>query len=316
MKKNYYIFILFTIQFHWINAIWAKDELVIIQAVSKTRRSFVIGKGIRDGIVSEQEIVFSNNNVSLVCRASEVNREYSLWVPVDKTILVPFLKDQIVSAQTDLESNLTPREIGKIKTEYSNILDLKVEKPDTSFHDDSIKKFRIENNISLKGGFNRSLTQSSSAVEEDKNRIRNGYNLVVEYHRRLIPQLEIGMGARFDYELYHIKEPELDIPTKRLMAQFSLTYHFLKFATNKNNFYVSIAGAVGQSETIVNEETAKGQVLILPEIRFGMLMPVSSVYAAVFETSIESVSANETFADDSKQKTNLINFRLSAGIRF
>jgi len=74
----------------------AAEELVIIQTVSVDQKSFVVAKGLKDGISNGQELIFANENVSLVCKAVEVNRDYSYWYPINENMSVPFLREEIV----------------------------------------------------------------------------------------------------------------------------------------------------------------------------------------------------------------------------
>lgn len=284
--------------------LYAKEELTVIQTVSKNRRSFVVAKGIKDGVVKGQEIIFANDNVSIVCKASEVNRGYSLWVPVDSTITVPFKKEDIVSSNSTVygnvaldiisDPNLTP------SVNYNTVY----------------KKFRTSNNFTAKASYNKGLGQSSSEVSDEKNTSRSGYNFAVDYNYRFMPEFEMSFGARIDNEVYRIEEPELDIPTSRVMGTIAATYHFVNFSDNKNNFYLTIAAGIGRSETTIDGEVTSGPVTLLPEVRVGYMMPFTKSMAMIFEGSVESLSTTESFADGTEQSTNILNMKASIGVRF
>ncbi len=282
----------------------AREELIVIQTVSNNRRSFVVAKGIKDGVVKGQEIIFANENVSIVCKASEVNRAYSLWVPVDKTITVPFNKEDIVSSNSTVYGNVALDIIGDTNltlTENFNI---------------AYKKFRTSNNFAAKVGLNRGLGQSSSEVSDEKNTARKGYNFAIDYNYRFLPEFEMSFGARIDNEFYTLVDPELDIPTNRILATISATYHFVNFSDNKNNYYLTIATGIGRSQTTVNDETSSGPVTILPEVKVGFVMPFTKSMAMIIEGSVESISTVETFSDGTEQSTNMMNIKASVGLRF
>ena len=282
----------------------AREELIVIQTVSENRRSFVVAKGIKDGVVKGQEIIFANDNVSIVCKASEVNRVYSLWVPVDATITVPFNKEDIVSSNSTVYGSVALDIIGDTKlTPVANLNLL-------------YKKFRTSNNYTAKVSLNRGLGQSSSEVSDEKNTPRNGYNFVVDYNYRFLPEFEMSFGARVDNESYRIKSPELDIPTSRIMATVAATYHFVNFSDNKNNYYLTIGTGIGRSQTIVNDEVSSGPVTILPEVRVGFMTPFSKSMAMIIEGSVESISTVEIFTDGTEQSTNILNIKASIGVRF
>lgn len=283
---------------------WSKEELTVIQTVSKDRRSFVVGKGIQDGVLRGQEIIFANDNVSIVCRAIEVNRNFSLWVPVDANITVPFNKEEIISSNSTVYGNVAL----EVATDASLVPELD--------YNVLYKKFRTENNFAAKIGYNKGLSQSSSSVADDRNASRVGYNLAIEYNYRFLPEFEMNFGARLDNEVYRIDSLLLDVPTKRTMVTMAATYHLINFANDRRNLYLSLAAGVGKSSTDVNGDESTGIVTLLPEARLGYLMPFSKTMALVFEASVESISSKEEFSDGAEQTTNLLNLKGSIGLRF
>jgi hypothetical protein len=284
--------------------LFAREELTVIQTVSKNRRSFVISKGIKDGVIKGQEVIFANDNVSIVCKATEVNRDFSLWTPVDRKITVPFSKEEVVSSNSTVYGNIALEIIGD-----GNLTP-------TANYNELYRKFRTLNNYSLKASYNKGLVQSSSSVSDEKNSGRTGYNFTAEYHYRFMPEFEMSAGLRLDNEVYRLEEPELDIPTTRIMGTLAATYHFVNFSDSKNNFYFTIATGIGRSQTTVNNEVSSGMVTILPEARLGFLMPLSKKTAMVFEASVESINSMESFADGTDQTTNILNMKATIGLRF
>lgn len=305
MKKHSTLLFLFGIlTFTPISLLYAKEELRVIQTVSKNRRSFVVAKGIKDGILKGQEIIYANDNLSIVCKAVEVSRDFSLWVPIDANVTVPFNKDDIVSSNSTV--------YGNVALEIASDPSLT---PGVNYNE-VYKKFRAQNNWAIKASYNKGLTQSSSSVADEKNSSRAGYNVTLEYNYRFLPEFEMSFGARMDNEVYRIESPELDIPTRRIMGTVAATYHFINFSDNKNNFYLTVAAGIGQSETTVSDEKSSGRVTLLPEARIGYMMPFSKKLAMVFEGSVESLSSTESFADGTEQTTNILNFRATIGLRF
>lgn len=305
MKKNYHqkLFALLLIAFLSTPKVFAKEELTVIQTVSKDRKSFVVAKGLKEGVTRGQEIIFANDNVSIVCKASLVDRDYSLWVPLDKNITIPFNKEEIVSANSSV--------YGNVALEVVTAPELTPKQKDKAY-----QIFIKSNSFDAKLSYNRGLSQSSTFIAEEKNATRAGYNYALNYNYRFMPEFEISAGLRVDNEVYRIEEPELDIPTTRRMITASATYHFLGLSETRNNFFVTIAAGVGTSETNVNEDISTGRAILLPEVRVGFLMPFSQSMALSFETSIESMSTKEKFEDGTEQSSNAINSRFSIGLRF
>ena len=286
------------------NSANAKEELSVIQTVSKNRKSFVVAKGAKDGIIMGQEMIYANDNVSIVCRVQEISRDFSLWVPVDTKANVPFIKDEIVNLNSVVYGNVALNIVG---APYL-VNDISVAK--------KFEHFRIENNYSIKFGLNRGLSQSSASVSEDKNSSRTGYMFEGYYHYRFMPEFEMAAGFRYDGEVYRIHKPELDIPTKRMILMGSLTYHFTQNPENKNNYYLTLAAGIGKSKTTINQIEASGQVRILPEVKLGYLVPFKRKTAMVTELSVESISTTEKFSTGENQTTNIINMKASIGLRF
>jgi len=282
-----------------------REELIVVQTVSKNQRSFVISKGIKDGVVKGQEIIYANENVSIVCKAIEVSRDYSLWAPLDALVNIPFKKDEIISYNSHNYGNVALN----IVSDVDNIT------PAVSY-DEIYKKFRKNNNYSAKLNFSRGLSQSSSDVSADNNSTRNGYGLSFEYNFRIIYEVEMSLGIRLDSEDYRQNAAQLDIPTDRKLLTFALTYHLMSFTENQNNLYLTLAAGFGNSKTIVNDATSSGPVFILPEARLGYIKPLSKNYAAIFEGSVESLNVHEKFVDSAEQVTNILNLKFTVGLRF
>lgn len=282
-----------------------REELLIVQTVSTDRKSFVVAKGVKDGISKGMEVIYANDNVSIVCRAREVNRNYSLWTPVDPNITIPFHKEEVISYNSHAYGNVALDVVADVNQLTPG--------PD---YDMLYRKFRSSNNFSAKASLNRALSQSSSDVANDKNSSRSGYSFSVEYNQRFMPELEMSVGGRIDNEVYRLNAPALDIPTNRVIGMIAATYHLTAFSTNENNFYLSVAAGLGKSTTTVNEEKSSGVCTILPEARVGFIMPFSPSVAMVFEGSIEALSATEKFSNQAEQTTNITNFKLSLGLRF
>ena len=285
-------------------AIFAKEELIVIQTVSSNRRSFVVAKGYKDGILRGQEYIFSSENVSIVCKAIEVSRDFSLWAPKAHTVTLPFNKEDVISLNSSVYGNVgleVAADASLVPEENINEL---------------YSTFRKSNNIALKMAYNRGLSQSSSSVSTEKNPARTGFSMAADYNYRFLPEFEMSLGVRLDNEVYRIEQPELDIPTKRTMLMASATYHLVNFSETKINLYLTVAAGIGKSTTTINEESSSGIVTIIPEARIGYLMPLSKSWAMLFESSVESLSSTETFNDGTEQTTNLLNVKATIGLRF
>lgn len=293
----FYLFISFSL--------FAKEELVVIQTVAVDQKSFVIAKGIKDGISRGQELIFANENVSLVCKAVEVNRNFSYWKPVNESMTVPFLREEIVGAISHIYGSL---ELEIVADQAELIKNME--------RDKEIKNFRTSDHFSIRGSLGSGITQSTSSVSTDQNSKRFAYDFSLEFNKRINPEFEIGLGVRYDHDIYRLTDPTLDIPTNRYMGLAIVTYHFIHWSDNKNNAYISLVGGIGYSQTTVDETVASGYANILPQVRVGYIMPYGKSSAIIYEASVESITSNEQFSDSTKQNSSYINFKGTLGIAF
>jgi hypothetical protein len=284
-----------------------REELMVIQTVSVDRHNFVVNKGIKDGVIRGQEIIFANENVSILCKSIEVMRNYSLWTPVGTHVNIPFQKDEIVSYNSYAYGNVAIDIMGDVNDINGKIID----------YNEVFKKFRTSNNYTAKFSINRGLTQSSSDVSTGNNSNRTGYGFILEYNYRFMPEFEMNFGGRVDNEVYRLTSPELDIPTTRIMATIGATYHLLQFTSNQNNFYLALVAGIGQSKTTIDGVISSGRATLLPEARLGFIMPLSSQSAAmVLESSVESITAKEKVANETEQVTSMANVKFTIGLIF
>lgn len=287
----------------------AKEELIVIQTVSVDQKSFVIAKGIKDGITAGQEVIFANENVSLVCKAIEVNRNYSYWYPVNTYMNVPFLREEIVSTNSHIYGSIGL----ELEADKNKLVETLDEKTDAKIE---IENFRKQNHFSLRGSIGAGLSQTASSVSTSQNSSRYAYDLSLEYGLRMMPEFELGFGVRVDNDIYRLTNPMLDIPSTRYLALAIATYHFVNLSHGKDNAYLSLVGGIGTSKTVVNQATNSGYATVLPQIRLGYIRPFSKSNAIIFEVSVESISAKETLPDSTIQTSSYSNVKGTIGITF
>lgn len=285
--------------------LFCKEELIVIQTVSLDKKSFVIQLGKNEGITKGQEIVFSNELSSIVCKAIEVSRDYSLWVPLDVNMIIPFNRQDIVGINTHSYGNVALDVDGTI----TKML------PEEKFEK---KEFEIRkmNSINIKYSYGGAISQTLSSVDSSQYSKKKGQDFTFEHGIRFSPEFELAIGGRIDYELYRKNLPLLDIPTNRNILIASFLYHFVNFSNGPSNFYTGITFGIGSSNTTVDSEDHAGICYILPQVKFGHLLAIAPTVAFITEASVESITSHEKLADGSKQDDSIINAKVSVGIRF
>lgn len=280
----------------------AREELQVVQAVSSSKRSFVLTKGINEGVSLGQEVIVSNENVNIVCRAIEVNRNYSLWEPVDKRVNVPFKRDEIIS--------FNPHSFGNIALNIDNI-----ELPES--YKKEFSYFRESDYWSVAYAYTLGLYQTSSEVSRENSTRRKGSQFQGEYHWRFRPEIELAGGLRYDSEVSRIDSGgNVDIESSRILATLSMTYHLFDLSSGNNNWYVTLTGGIGNASTTINEETSKGRAYLIPELRVGYLVPFTRTKALRLEASVENITSAESFDSGGEQNNSIVNSKLSVGLRF
>jgi hypothetical protein len=288
-----------------IDAIEAREELVVIQAVSSTKKTLVLNRGFADGIGLYTESLFSTQDVSLAARAIEVAHNYSLWELNDKNAIFPFEKEQLVTFNQN-QTNIW-NEIPEVKNRLSGA----VLTQDNFVRHDS-PKHTFGPRISLSNTFYESISETDS----ERKPQRTGLTVEGFYYLRYSPRIELGFGLRLDQEEAVITDPDLTIPSRRVFGLTELTYHFEPIRRSGNNFFVTLGAGIGQSQTEVDESISTGMATLLPYARAGYLMRRGQRTAFVIEGTVEAISTNESFLDTKEQTTNLVNARIGLGLRF
>ena len=282
--------------FFWIPFLWAVDELVVVQAVSVTGKTFVIRRGVADGIERHQESIFTNSGASLYAVAVDVNRHYSLWKVRDERGKASFTKgDRIMFAPAvnDLWSNL-PRFAQDRERLY----------------------FQAYDSWVLRFHYGLSLGESISSIEGGRYRERQGIQLEGVYAKRFRTNMDWRAGLRWDREVTRLFSPTIDSVTYRYLMVGEINYYLAGTETDVEHYYVGTGGGWGVCSTQTQNVTQWGTCLSFPMIRLGYEYR-RSTYAFLWEVSVDSLYSRESIPGNrGRQTLNVINSRLTFGIKF
>ena len=173
-KIFFFIFVLLVLESRYFEA--SAYELVSVQAVSATRKSFVTRKGKIHGIARGQRGTFTSKNVSVVATAEEVTGEYTLWKIADKEGTVPFRRSELISYNPAEESvwyNLVP------------------------YHESRSQRPSL---ISLKGTFVTAFAESISDVRDNDTAQRQGQQFGAYFLFPFGDSFYAGAGVRLDQD--------------------------------------------------------------------------------------------------------------------
>lgn len=279
------------------NVAKAYDKLVIIQAVSTSKKTFVIRKGFVDGIAIGQESLFTIRNAGVVATATEVNRGMSIWEVNDKRGGVAFEKGEYVTFTNSIENLIL--ELPRLEKFANEGLQFKS------------KTFWI-----VRGNISYALSDTVSSTEAESSSTRSGYQIEALYTLNFDRRWELGLGIRRDSEVQKVSEPVLDVPSTRLLAIAEITYKFNEDDSTKNYFYIGAGLGYGVSSTSVDQAVSTGTAFALPVLRLGFSRYISGSSWVLLEAAIESIGISESFADGVEQTTTVLNSKFSIGIKF
>lgn len=272
------------------------EELVVIRAVSSTKKSFVLPKGAQHGISLGQESLFTTDNLSLIATAKEVTRNESLWELNDKDAFVPFRIDQFVSFSNNLEGLL--HELPLIKYKEKSVV------------------YLGKNTWLFRMGYYGSLSETVSSVNANQVLSSTGFAVDGMYLMDVTKNINVGVGLRFDSDNSQTSDPPLAVPTNRLLVEGEIQYKFEPFTGTNNYFYGTLDLGIGTTSSNISGVTSSGLGLLLPGIRFGMDFALSSKSALITELAIENLLSYQTFSDGTKQDTSELDFKFSIGFKF
>ncbi len=295
----------------------ATDRLVVVQAVSSSKRTLIIQRGMAEGISVGQEAVFATKEVSFLARAIEVTPVFSQWKVATSRGIIPFEKGQVIlmggNPNTIWSAGTTAD-----GTESSGSITPALSVNTALSREFSDRYFRSKRSWIFKGAYTHTISDSVSDTVSSNEISRNGMQGEVVYSFQMTPSYEFTLGTRIDFENQERKEPALSVPTTRILGTLNLNYHFYHHFQDKNHFYTGATFGLGQSTTTVGEVSSSGYCMILPSVTFGMETGRSSSkkYSFITEAVAESINSKESFPNGETQSTNIINAKISFGIKF
>jgi hypothetical protein len=283
--------ILFNLAAHALS----EDKLVVVQAVSTSKRSFAIRQGAADGLTLGQESLFSSRSMNFKARLIEMNRHHSVWKVSDERGQVPFSKEDIVTYTNSLEN-------------LWSYLPTLFKSPKEHF---SVTKSWL-----IRGSYSYGLKESTSDVEASSVNTRIGLNFQGSYAKRFKAQWEWLAGLRYDRDVATLGNTGLNATTTRYLGMAEVLYYFDKSPFEKYHFYAGVGAGYGISNTSLSDEVATGTALVLPNVKVGFRHKVGVSYSMIAEFSVEGISQSESFLEEEAQTTQIINTGISLGLRF
>lgn len=271
-------------------------ELVMIQAVSNSKQTFITRNGKRQGIQPGVTATFTAENVSVIAKAINISGNFTQWQLVNSDAILPFEKGAVVTyypAQEYLWALSPESERRKyIKTELK----------------------KTQRSFIFKGALTRGLSESVSDAPANSPR-RGGYMGEFYYERDIYENLAFDIGFRYEREVVNYTGASL--LTKRNLAVADLLYYFDSFRDyiSGGRFFLSIGAGYGFSNTSTVGLEQSGPVSLLPTVRAGVSLPFNDDWEFLLDNAFESLSTREEQEDGHIQTTTQTNYKVGFGLR-
>jgi hypothetical protein len=270
-------------------------ELIMIQSVSSSKKTFVTRNGKRQGIIRGMTGTFTAEDISVLAKAVNVTGNFAQWELINQAAILPFEKGKIVTyyAATEYLWALAPE---SERRKY-----IKSEVP------------RIKRSWVFKGALTRGLSESVSDAPATTSR-RGGFLGEVYYERDIFGPLAFDLGFRYEREV--INYPGASLITNRNLLIGDIIYYFDFYREYlKAKFFIAAGMGYGLSNTSTVGLSQSGPVGLLPVVKLGFTLPFNETWEFISDGAFESLQTSEEQEDGRKQTTTQTNFKFGFGLR-
>jgi hypothetical protein len=271
-------------------------ELIMVQAISESRKTFITRNGKRQGIQQGMTGTFTADDVSILAKAINVSGAFTQWQIINTDAIFPFEKGAIVTYYPATEY------IWALAPESERRKYIKSEVP------------MSKRSLVFKGAITRGLSESVSDAPANTSR-RGGYLAEVYYEKDLYYGLAFDVGLRYEREVINYAGASLQ--TKRSMAIVDLLYYFegLRYYIQGGRFFLGAGVGYGLSNTSTVGLSQSGPVSMLPTVRAGISLPFNEEWEFVSDVAFESLNTREEQESGRIQTTTQTNFKVGFGLR-
>lgn len=270
-------------------------ELIMIQAVSDTKRTFITRNGKRQGIIQGMTGTFTADDVSVLAKAINVTGNFAQWQLINPEAILPFEKGKIVTyyAATEYLWALAP------ESERRKYIKSELPTPKTSWV--------------FKGALTRGISESVSDAPASSSR-RGGFLGEIYFEKDIWGPMAFDLGVRYEREVINYSGASL--VTKRNLLIGDIIYYFTFLSDYiKGRFFIAGGLGYGLSSTEAVGLKQSGPVGLLPAVKMGLTLPFNETWEFVTDAAFESLQTKEEQEDGRKQTTTQTNFKFGFGLR-
>lgn len=271
-------------------------ELIMIQAVSDTKRTFITRNGKRNGIQIGMRGTFTADNFSIIAKVVSVTGNFTQWQILNTDTVVPFEKGTIVTYYPATEY------IWALAPESERQKYIKSELPQT------------RRSWVFKGALTRGLSESVSDAPANTAK-RGGFLGEVYYERDFYGPLAFDVGIRYEREIINYEGASLTTTRNLLIADIIYYMNFFREYISGGRFYLAGGLGYGLSNTKTTGLEQSGPVSLLPTVKMGVSLPFNETWEFLFDGAFESLSTREEQESGRIQTTTQTNFKVGFGLR-
>jgi hypothetical protein len=270
-------------------------ELIMIQAVSDTKRTFITRNGLRQGIIRGVTGTFTCDDISVLARAINVTGNFTQWELTHPEATLPFEKGKVVTyyGATEYLWALAPEAERK---KY-----IKSELP------------RIKRAWLFKGAITRGLSESVSEAPAATS-TRGGYLGEVYYERDLWGPFAFDLGFRYEREVVSYSGATLLTQRNLFISDVLYYFEFLRDYL-RARYFISFGLGYGLSNTTTASLSQSGPVNLLPAIKIGANLPFNDDWEFITDAGFESLQTREEQENGNIQTTTQTNFKFGFGLK-
>jgi len=271
-------------------------ELIVIQAISSSKKTFITRNGIRQGVQVGVTGTFTAENVSVLARAINVTGQFTQWQIINPDAILPYEKGAIVTYYPATEY------LWALAPESERKKYIKSQVP------------RIKRSMVFKGSLSRGISESVSDAPANTPR-RGGYMGEMYFERDFYGNFAFDIGLRYEQEV--VNYDGASFVTKRSLVIGDILYYFdsLRDFISGGKFYLGAGLGYGLSNTSTVGLKQSGPVSLLPTVKAGVSLPFNDTWEFLFDSAFESLNTREEQESGRIQTTTQTNFKVGFGLR-
>jgi len=270
-------------------------ELIMIQAVSDTKTTFITRNGKRQGVIRGVTGTFTAEDVAVLAKAITVTGEFTQWEVINPNTRLPFEKGAIVTYYPATEY------VWALAPEADRRKHIRSEMPDP------------RSSLVFRGAISRGVQETVSGTAAGEAN-RGGYSGDILFERDLFNSFSFDVGLRYEREVVNYEGTSF--VTKRNLILADVLYYFRNLQEYiPGKVFIGLGIGYGISGTSTVGVKQSGQVGLLPAVKAGITYPFDDQFDFIFDLGFESLQTSEEQADATSQTTTQTNFKTAIGLR-